>query len=104
MGAERPAENWLVQIYLAIPDFEVVATIRIGAYPCFIVDCCSLATEIGEGYQHTTAALLTFGERNIFQEFHLPSKKIYQSYTKNALLARGTQLEPRKLLDIMSLF
>jgi len=46
---ERPAENGLIQVYFPIPDLNVVATIRISAYPRFVLDCCSLTAEVREG-------------------------------------------------------
>jgi len=42
-----PAHNGLVNIDIAIPDFQVETAIRIGANPCFIMNVCSLTTEIG---------------------------------------------------------
>jgi len=89
MRSKRTAEYRLIQVYITIPDFKVVATIRIGAYPGLVVNCCPLTAKIGQGHQHTNATPLTFGELHVFQWFHLPSKKIHQAYTKNDLLANS---------------
>jgi len=76
MGSKCAAENRLIQVYLTIPDLEIVTTVRIGAYPGFVVNRCPLTTEIRQGHQHTGVTLLAFRKRIIFQGFHLPSKKI----------------------------
>jgi hypothetical protein len=41
-----PTENRLIQIYIAIPDFNIVTAIRIGTYPGLVMNWCALATEI----------------------------------------------------------
>ncbi len=47
---ECPASNGLINIYVTISDFQVVATIRIGANPCFVVNRCPLTAKIGQGH------------------------------------------------------
>jgi len=47
------AENRLIQIYVAIPDFQVEPAFRISAYPGFIMYRCPLASEIGQRNQIT---------------------------------------------------
>ena len=49
--AVRFGEDRLVQVYVAVPDFQVEAAVRVRAYPSFVVDCRSLATKVGERYQ-----------------------------------------------------
>jgi len=73
-----PTENRLIQVYLSIPDFYIVATIRIAAYPSFVVNRCSLP-EIGKGQQYTIATLLTFRKRIIFQRSSSHPKKFPDS-------------------------
>jgi len=55
------AENWLVQIYVAIPDFQVKPAFRIGANPSFVMYRCPLASEIGQRNQIADFAFQTFG-------------------------------------------
>jgi hypothetical protein len=49
--AVRFGEDRFVQVYVAVPDFQVEAAVRVRAYPSFVVDCRSLATKVGERYQ-----------------------------------------------------
>ena len=49
----RSTENRLIQIYVAIPDFDIIATIRIGAHPSLVMNRRSLATKIRQRYQIT---------------------------------------------------
>lgn len=58
----RPVQNRLVYIDIAVPDFEVEATIRVGTDPRLIMDCCALATEVRQRYEVTRLALLAFGQ------------------------------------------
>jgi len=81
-SAKLTAENWLIQVYLTIPDFDIVATIRIGAHPSLVVNCCPLATEIGQGHQISFATLLTFGERIVVQSSTSQSKMIVNDTLK----------------------
>jgi len=41
------AHNGFIDVYIAIPDFQVEATIGISANPCFVMDICPLAAKIG---------------------------------------------------------
>ena len=43
----RTAHDRFVSIDITVPDFQVVAAIRIGANPCLVMDSCSLTAEIG---------------------------------------------------------
>jgi len=38
--------NWFVNEYVTISDLKIVPTVRVVAYPCFIMDCSTLAAEI----------------------------------------------------------
>lgn len=69
------AENGFVYVYLAIPDFYVIAAIGIGTYPRFVVNCCSLPTEVGKRHQIARTTLLTFSKTGVLQGFHLPDQK-----------------------------
>lgn len=75
------AENGLVYVYLAIPDFDVIAAVRVGTYPSFVVNRCSLTTEVGKGHQISRTTLLTFGKSRVLQVFHLPYQKITFKFT-----------------------
>ena len=61
-GSELTAENGLVEVYLAVPDLQVETTIRVSAYPRFVRDCRTLASEIRQRYQVAIAAFQAFGE------------------------------------------
>jgi len=45
-----PTHNGFIDIDIAIPDFQVVAAIRIGANPCFVVNSCPLIAKIRQGH------------------------------------------------------
>jgi len=70
---ERPAHNGFIKIDIAIPDFQVESTIRIGANPGFVVNSRSLATKIRQRHQVSTLALLAFGQIELFHKVHLPT-------------------------------
>jgi hypothetical protein len=73
----RAVVNGLVNINIAVPDFQVESTFRIGANPSLILDCGSLAAEIRKRHQITFFAFLTFGEIVVrFQKTHLPTSVI----------------------------
>jgi hypothetical protein len=57
---ERTTHDGFVNIYVAIPDFQVKATIRVSTDPGFVMDIGPLTTEIGKGYQISAVTLLTF--------------------------------------------
>ena len=71
---ERPAHNGFINIDIAIPDFQVESTIRIGANPGFVVNGCPLATKIRQRHQVSSLALLAFGEIELFHQVHLPTE------------------------------
>jgi hypothetical protein len=72
----HPVHYRFVDIYIAVPDFQVVAAIGIGTNPCFIENRCPLAPEIGKGYQISAGAFLAFWKINLFHEVHLPAEII----------------------------
>ena len=45
------AHYGFIYIHIAVPDFQVVTAIRVGANPCFVVNIRPLAAEIGQGYR-----------------------------------------------------
>jgi hypothetical protein len=49
--AVRFGEDRLVQVYVAVPNFQVEAAIGVRAYPGFVVHCGSLAAKVGQRYQ-----------------------------------------------------
>ncbi len=63
---QRTAHNRFVSIDITVPDFQVVAALRIGANPGLVMDSCSLAAEIGQRYQVSGVAFLTFGKIDLF--------------------------------------
>ena len=79
---ECPAHNGFIYIDITIPDFQVVAAIRIGANPCFVVDGCPLVAEIRQGHQVTRLALLTFRETKLFHEVLPPNSNSFSVYNK----------------------
>ena len=88
---KRSTHNGFIKINITIPDFQVKAAVRVGAYPCFILNGCPLATEIGQGHQVSRLALLTLGEIKLFHEVHLPTEiKFLAVYTMPRLLTRAS--------------
>jgi hypothetical protein len=71
---ERAAHNWFININITVPDFQVKTTLRIGAYPGFVLYISSLAAKIGQRYKVSGFAALTFGEIRLFHEVHLPAR------------------------------
>lgn len=69
------AENGFIYVYLAIPDLDIVAAVRIGTYPSLVMNRCSLATEVRKRHQISRTALLAFGKTKILQGSHLPDRK-----------------------------
>jgi hypothetical protein len=64
-----PSQDGLVNIYIPIADLNVKTAIRIGAYPCFIVNCCSLSPKIGQRNEHPHPALLTLRKTEILHDY-----------------------------------
>ncbi len=60
-GVDRSAHNRLIYVYVAISNLYVKPTIWVSANPRFVVNGCSLAAEIRQGYQVTALAPLAFG-------------------------------------------
>jgi len=78
-----PADDRFINIDIAIPDFQVIAAIRIGANPCFVVNRCPLTAKIRQGDQVSRLTFLTLREIVLFQDVHLPTKiKLFVVYTK----------------------
>lgn len=75
---------WFINVDITIPNFQVEATLRIGAYPCLIIDGRPLRTKIGQGHQFTGIALLTLGKTVLLQRVHLPTRtRLPTVYTKD---------------------
>ena len=53
--------NRFVNIDITVTDLKVETTIRIGAYPGFVLNGCALTAEIRKGDQITGFAFLTLG-------------------------------------------
>ena len=60
------AHYGLVDINITVPDLNVVAAIRIGTNPCFVVNIRPLAAEIGQGYQISGLTSLTLWKTSLF--------------------------------------
>ena len=75
---ECPTHNGFIYINIAIPDFQIEATIRISANPRFVVNSCPLTAKIRQGHQVTRLALLTFRETKLFHEVLLPTVILLQ--------------------------
>ena len=87
---ERAAHNGFINIDVTIPDFQVVATVRVGANPGFVVNSCPLTAKVRKGHQVSSLALLAFGEIELFHEVHLPTKFEFSVvYTNQWLLTRA---------------
>ena len=72
-----------INVDITVPDFQVEATLRIGAYPGFVINGRPLGAKIRQGYQITGIALLTLGETELFQRVHLPTgTRLPTVYTK----------------------
>jgi hypothetical protein len=72
----RAAHDRLVDVDIAVPDFQVIAAIRIGTNPGLVVDGSTLTSEIGQGYKVSRVAFLTLGVRNWFHGILLPTENI----------------------------
>jgi len=77
---QRAAHDGLVEVDIAVPNFEVEAALRVGADPGLIPNRGPLTAEIGEGYQVASAALLALGETDCFhRDFVLLPTKVHLS-------------------------
>ena len=86
---ERSAHDGFINIDITIPDFQVKTAIRVGADPGFVLDICSLATEIRQGYQVSRLTPLTFREICLFHETtSQPELNFLQVYTTTLPLTR----------------
>jgi hypothetical protein len=94
VGVKAPAHDGLIHIDIAVPDFQVETTIRIGAHPRFVVNTCPLTAEIRERDQVTDLAFLTLGERQLVQDSHLPTITEFSHvvYTKLFPLTRALKI------------
>jgi hypothetical protein len=76
-----PVVDRLINIDIAVPDFQVESAIRVGADPGFILNGGALTAKIGQRNQVTGFAFLTFGEIIVeFQRIHLPSRLVNAVY------------------------
>ena len=48
---KRSTKNRLIKVYFTIPDFDIVATIRMGTHPRLVVNRCPLTTKVRERHQ-----------------------------------------------------
>jgi len=62
-GVGDAADYRLVDVKVAIPDFDVVAALRIGADPGLVVNSCALAAKIGQRYQVAFVTLAALRKR-----------------------------------------
>ena len=56
-----PRRDRLVEVNVAVTDFDIESTIRIYANPCFVMDSGSLATIVRERDETPYFAVQTFG-------------------------------------------
>jgi hypothetical protein len=63
------AEYGLIQVDVAIPDFQIETAFRIRANPGFIMYRCPLAAEIGQRNQITYFAFQTLWKGIVFHYF-----------------------------------
>jgi len=70
---QSSAHNGFVDINVTVPDFQVVAAIRVGTNPRFVVNIRPLAAEIGQGYQISGLASLTLWKVSLFHGVLLPT-------------------------------
>ena len=68
-----PVHDRLVDVDVAVPDFQIIPAFRIGADPSLIANCGTLAPEVRQGHQVTGIALLTFRETCLFHGVLLPT-------------------------------
>jgi len=59
---QHPIHDWLVDIDIAVPDFQVEAAFRIGTNPRLVMDGRTLPAEVRQGNQVARLALLAFGQ------------------------------------------
>ncbi len=71
---KRPAHNGFVNINITVPDFQIEATVRIGADPRFVVDSRPLRAKVRQGYQVSFGALAAFRKTILFHDVHLPAE------------------------------
>ena len=55
----RTVHDWLVNVDIAVSDFDIKTTIGICAYPSLVVHCRALSTIIGQWDKITLSTLLT---------------------------------------------
>jgi len=53
----------LIDVKVAVPDFDVVAAFRISADPGLVVNSCALAAKIGQRHQVAFVTLSAFRKR-----------------------------------------
>jgi hypothetical protein len=83
------AHDRFVDIDIPVPDFQVVAAIRVGTNPCLVKNRCPLASEIGKGYQVSATAFLAFRKINLFHEVHLPAEIVAMSIHQLTIYLQG---------------
>jgi len=92
---ERATYNGFINVYITIPDLQVITTVRIGANPCFVMNSRPLITEIRQGHQVSRVALLAFGEIVLFHEILLPTNIwFFVVYTNQRSLTRASSAQP----------
>jgi hypothetical protein len=67
------AQDRLVYINISVSDFKIIAAIRIGTNPGFIVYGRSLVAEIGKGHQIALVTFKTLGKTRLFHLSPPPS-------------------------------
>ena len=100
------AHNRFVDIDIAVPDFQVETTIRVGANPGFVMNSCPLTAKIRQGHQVSGLALLAFWKIELFHEVHLPTEiESPAVYPKLVAVGKSLFLQPdRANLTVDSAF
>ncbi len=89
------ADDGLIQIEVAVPDLNIVATIGVGANPGLVVYRRPLTAKVRKGNQYSNITLLATGEFIVLQEPPpiLESKVVY---TKDEMLASHPSVQLRR--------
>jgi hypothetical protein len=80
------AHDGFVQIKVAVPDLDIVATVGVGANPGLVVYRRPLTAKVRKGNQHSYVTLLATGEFIVLQE-PPPILLLKVVYTKDERLA-----------------
>ncbi|OGN90882.1 MAG: hypothetical protein A2158_06270 [Chloroflexi bacterium RBG_13_46_14] len=72
---QSAAHYGLIDINITVPDLQVVAAIRVGTNPRFVVNIRPLAAKIRQGYQISGLTSLTLWKTSLFHGGPPPNLK-----------------------------